>query len=729
MKNIVVSCLFLFFAANGNAQIDFNHYETLKAKGAIPADFTTLTQDKIAADHSTIPDLSKKDQAEFKKDIYYSIDGILHSGQCVYGDPVSEYVKTVAHRVLKDKPDVYKKLRFYTIKSNVANAFSTEQGIVFVTTGLVAQLANEAQLAFVLAHEISHYTQHHVVKKFTWSIENEKQSVLKLHNYSKKQEFEADVLGAKMCLKTGYSATQLYNVFDVLMFSHLPFNEIKFPKDYFNSNLFFVPEKTFTKKKYPIKIKDDWRDENSTHPNVRKRKDKIQPFLKKHFGEGKSFLGSKDDFYKVRNYARFESVRINLLNNNFTKALYQIFLLERKLPDNYTLARWKAHAWQGLLYAKTHNSWRKVTVVTRKYEGESSVLYEYVKKLKRDAVVAHALRAVEDAVNKYPKSKELLKIKKSVMQNVAAIPSWSWDKFSDKTFQEAVKANKEKEEKFKEEQADTTKKVDRQLTKYDRIKGLGAGDRTTSEALIDSTNYYYFGLSDLMKDDKFKDQFDKYQEKFKEENNDDQDGNKKKDGKEKPAKKERIVGNRLLLIEPTTEYNDKNSVNYEKSTKYNLRLEKALYSETKRAGIDLIEYGTNKLKTGGTEMFNRRNTLMCLLQQFAITKRYNQFVPLDYDLVQGIEKDEQTNQLLFAYTKYDFNKGSFRKVFWCIEFPPALPATILSAAADRRTCSVSLFIFDIDKGEVETARSREMSAAGGKWFVKSEIYNLLNEKK
>jgi len=72
------------------------------------------------------------------------------SGRVLFGDPVSEYVNTVADKLLENEPELRSKLRFYCLKSNVTNAFATNQGMIFVTLGLIAQLENEAQLAQVL---------------------------------------------------------------------------------------------------------------------------------------------------------------------------------------------------------------------------------------------------------------------------------------------------------------------------------------------------------------------------------------------------------------------------------------------------------------------------------------------------------------------------------------------------------------------------------------------------
>ncbi|PKG82173.1 peptidase M48 [Colwellia sp. 75C3] len=51
--------------------------------------------------------------------------------------------------------------QFGVINSTAINAFAAPGGFVFITSGMLMQLENEAQLAAVLAHEISHITEQH----------------------------------------------------------------------------------------------------------------------------------------------------------------------------------------------------------------------------------------------------------------------------------------------------------------------------------------------------------------------------------------------------------------------------------------------------------------------------------------------------------------------------------------------------------------------------------------
>jgi Zn-dependent protease with chaperone function len=77
------------------------------------------------------------------------------------------YINKVGYRVLParlkkkqaEQGPVY--YRFYVIDDPVPNAFAFPNGMIFVHTGLLDIMENEAQLAAVLGHEIAHVTHEH----------------------------------------------------------------------------------------------------------------------------------------------------------------------------------------------------------------------------------------------------------------------------------------------------------------------------------------------------------------------------------------------------------------------------------------------------------------------------------------------------------------------------------------------------------------------------------------
>ena len=90
----------------------------------------------------------------------------LSSSLNVLRDPVLEdYLMDIVHRLLPPgtreagvSPSVH------VLINPSLNAFAYPTGAIYVHSGLLARLENEAQLATVLAHEISHIVQRHAIR-------------------------------------------------------------------------------------------------------------------------------------------------------------------------------------------------------------------------------------------------------------------------------------------------------------------------------------------------------------------------------------------------------------------------------------------------------------------------------------------------------------------------------------------------------------------------------------
>ena len=83
------------------------------------------------------------------------------------------YINQVGYRLLPEhaknrqingEPVSY---RFYVINDPIPNAFAFPNGMIFIHTGLLEIIENEAQLAIVLGHEIAHVTHEHGRERYT----------------------------------------------------------------------------------------------------------------------------------------------------------------------------------------------------------------------------------------------------------------------------------------------------------------------------------------------------------------------------------------------------------------------------------------------------------------------------------------------------------------------------------------------------------------------------------
>ncbi len=82
-----------------------------------------------------------------------------HYGQLYNNPMLQRYLNSIGQRLVpKDSPNIYS---FKILLDPIPKAESFSTGTVLVSTGLIAMLDNEAQLSYVLGHEIAHVEKNH----------------------------------------------------------------------------------------------------------------------------------------------------------------------------------------------------------------------------------------------------------------------------------------------------------------------------------------------------------------------------------------------------------------------------------------------------------------------------------------------------------------------------------------------------------------------------------------
>lgn len=86
----------------------------------------------------------------------------------IYDDPaLVAYLNEVAQRLISKKSKGKGlSIEIKVLKNPLVNAFSFPNGVIYLHTGIIAKSQNEAQVATLLAHEISHVTNRHALQKF-----------------------------------------------------------------------------------------------------------------------------------------------------------------------------------------------------------------------------------------------------------------------------------------------------------------------------------------------------------------------------------------------------------------------------------------------------------------------------------------------------------------------------------------------------------------------------------
>ena len=146
-----------------------------------------------------------------------------------YIDQTGQNIARVNHR--KELP-----YHYMVVDAAVLNAFALPGGYIYINRGLLAYLNNEAQLASVLGHETGHVAARHGIKKYQKaigaqlvlagvSLATESQGLALgtnlllnaiLQGYSRKDERQADELGAEYMYRAGYDPKEMPEFFKIL---------------------------------------------------------------------------------------------------------------------------------------------------------------------------------------------------------------------------------------------------------------------------------------------------------------------------------------------------------------------------------------------------------------------------------------------------------------------------------------------------------------------------------
>ena len=149
-----------------------------------------------------------------------------------YASPeVQELVTSIGGRLAPPPTDEYIKYRFHVLRDPDVNAFALPDGQVYLNTGLLAAVQNEAQLAAVLAHEVHHTAGHHGILEYR-SIRRKSVGgmilgpftlglsdiflALSVYGHSRLLEEEADRKGLPKMLEAGYDPREMAAVFEIM---------------------------------------------------------------------------------------------------------------------------------------------------------------------------------------------------------------------------------------------------------------------------------------------------------------------------------------------------------------------------------------------------------------------------------------------------------------------------------------------------------------------------------
>ncbi len=146
-------------------------------------------------------------------------------------EEVTEYVNEIGQKVAIASGREEFDYEFHVVMDDALNAFALPGGKIFVNAGAIMETDSEAELAGLLAHEVSHSALSHGFQLATKGnltanivsyipyVGNTASSLLVL-NYSREMEKQADIFGTRILVNSGYAADGVRNLMAQLHEAH-----------------------------------------------------------------------------------------------------------------------------------------------------------------------------------------------------------------------------------------------------------------------------------------------------------------------------------------------------------------------------------------------------------------------------------------------------------------------------------------------------------------------------
>lgn len=712
-----------------------NHHP-IQCQGQIPEDFLELSSEKYKNESATIETKSRaerKTKEEFYLESNFIIDGLLRSGKVLFNDPISDYINSIADIILKDDPELRKELRFYTVKSPYVNAFATNSGIIFVNMGLLGQVENEAQLAYILSHEIIHYKNQHAINAYVESVELTKaarkfqisfnDALLARSNYSQDLEMESDKEGLELYLKTDYDPSTVEDVFFVLEFSHLPFDEVEYERQFLETPYVKLPDDYYLDEVSEIESSDEDRSEYSTHPNCSERRSKLVPMLRNASDEGKSrYLLGEERFNKMRRTARYEMTRYHVSERQYGAALYNAFLLLNDDSTDFYAQKTYLNALNYLVKYKNRDYTYGVLRSYHYVQGESQQLNHLLYKVEPEELNTIALVKAWDLLKQNPNDKQVQKIVNELTYELTYHHNSDIRKYHKLPSEEAEEEEPEVDEK--------------KLSKYDKIKKkIGREDYDN-----DSTNVLY-AFHQLIDDTAFIGRFDRIAIKAGEDKDDEDESLEswkleRKEKKKLEDKGKSLGIDNILMLDPRyykVKEGTGSSLKFQKTEQAQLNFISQLKETAKSADLNIEVLSPLSMKENEINRFNDYATL----SEWA-RERYEHTGTLPDKVLPS--SSEYADSLIKAYgTRYlavtrvvnihDKDPQKYLTACLCCAGVYTAPLGVYILLKRDMTTEIRFDLLDLKTGKFIMEVDDTFKSKDHKYLVKSKYYHIFNQIK
>jgi Zn-dependent protease with chaperone function len=365
----------------------------------------------------------KKDYQEIYEARFKEVAGLLQSSRSVTDPVAHNYLQSILKKILDANPELKsKETRLLFSRDWWPNAFSMGEGTLVVNAGLMVFLDNEAELVFVICHELAHFYLDHSNKAIKKNVETynsvafqnelkrlskqeygagqQLDEMIKKHEFgnrrhSRENETEADRYAFMFMKNTGYDCNRIKTCLQLL--------------DKVDDSLLYKsvdPELTFNFSNYPFKKKwiqkesaifsqmsnDDSpltkkeRDSLKTHPDCAVRVFHLEDSILKT-RQGENFIMNKTLFGQLKKDFFVEMAEQQFKSNNLSRNLYYSLQMLQS-GENTSYAMFAIARDLNIMYESQKN--HKLGVITDKetrgYPTDYNILLRMIDRLRLEEI-------------------------------------------------------------------------------------------------------------------------------------------------------------------------------------------------------------------------------------------------------------------------------------------------------------------------------------------------------
>lgn len=366
------------------------------------------------------------DYKEFYNQQFSQAEDFWESTRPVTAPAVQAYLQQIAQKIITANDELKgTDARIVFSRDWWPNAVSMGDGTIAVNAGLFVFLENEAQLVYIISHELAHYHLAHTqsaIKGYVEKINSKeyKDEIKRLskieygankkiedfikslafdsRKHSRDKEAEADRKAFDFMKNTGYDRLAVKSCLQLLD----KIDDSLYFSDSFSLNTFFnFPEYAFKPRWIQkesalfseMKDEESFRDKKEkdslkTHPDCSKRIALLQNDFDKETANGKLFLVNENLFRQLKQDFYFEMMEESYRSNSLSRNLYFNILLLSNHPDN-KVAVYSITRCLNDLFAlqKAHKIGLAIDAEDKGYPQSYNLLIRMLSRLKLDEIL------------------------------------------------------------------------------------------------------------------------------------------------------------------------------------------------------------------------------------------------------------------------------------------------------------------------------------------------------